>query len=66
MAATVPAAGLVYRTAHLRLRATRHQTDRCYKLLRAAGDLWAWLLDDNRQRLKHGQPPISNYQALCR
>jgi IS605 OrfB family transposase len=57
---------LVYRTAHLRLRATRHQTDRCYRLLRAAGDLWAWLLDDNRTRLKHDQPPITNYQALCR
>jgi putative transposase len=66
MAATVPAAGLVYRTAHLRLRATRHQTDRCYQLLRAAGDLWAWLLDDNRQRRQHDQPPITNYQQLCR
>jgi putative transposase len=66
MAATVPAAGLVHRTAHIRLRATRHQTDRCYKLLRAAGDLWAWLIDDNRQRWQHGQPPIANYQQLCR
>jgi putative transposase len=66
MAAIAPAAGLVYRTAHIRLRATRHQTDRCYRLLRAAGDVWAWLLDDNRQRLKHGQPPITNYQQLCR
>jgi hypothetical protein len=66
MATTVPAAGLVYRTAHIRLRATRHQTDRCYRLLRAAGDLWAWLLDNNRTRRQHGQPPIANYQALCR
>jgi IS605 OrfB family transposase len=66
MAAIAPTAGLVYRTAHIRLRATRHQTDRCYRLLRAAGDVWAWLLDDNRQRLKHGQPPITNYQQLCR
>jgi putative transposase len=57
---------LVHRTAHIRLRATRHQTDRCYQLLRAAGDLWAWLLDDNRQRRQQGQPPIANYQALCR
>jgi putative transposase len=65
MAATVPAAGLVHRTAHIRLRATRHQTDRCYKLLRAAGDLWAWLIDDNRQRWQR-QPPITNYQQLCR
>jgi hypothetical protein len=63
---TTPTPRLVHRTAHLRLRATPHQTDRCYRLLRAAGDLWAWLLDDNRQRLKHDQPPIANYQALCR
>jgi IS605 OrfB family transposase len=64
--AAAPTPRLVHRTAHLRLRATRHQADRCYRLLRAAGDLWAWLLDDNRTRLKHDQPPISNYQALCR
>jgi hypothetical protein len=40
MAAIAPTAGLVYRTAHIRLRATRHQTDHCYRLLRAAGDVW--------------------------
>jgi IS605 OrfB family transposase len=66
MAATASTTRLVHRTAHIRLRATRHQTDRCYKLLRAAGDLWAWLLDSNRERRQHGQPPIANYQALCR
>jgi IS605 OrfB family transposase len=67
-AMTTPAstARLVHRTAHIRLRATRHQTDRCYRLLRAAGDVWAWLLDDNRERRQHGQPPIANYQQLCR
>jgi IS605 OrfB family transposase len=63
---TTPTTRLVHRTAHLRLRATRHQTDRCYQLLRAAGDLWAWLLDSNRERRQHGQPPIANYQQLCR
>jgi putative transposase len=66
MAAAASTARLVHRTAHLRLRATRHQTDRCYKLLRAAGDLWAWLLDSNRQRLQQGEAPVANYQALCR
>jgi IS605 OrfB family transposase len=66
MAATVPAAGLVYRTAHIRLRATRHQADRCYRLLRAAGDLWAWLLDTNRTRRQKGDAPVANYQQLCR
>jgi putative transposase len=63
---TTPTSRLVHRTAHIRLRATRHQTDRCYRLLRAAGDLWAWLLDGNRERRQHGQPPIANYQQLCR
>jgi IS605 OrfB family transposase len=63
---TTPTPRLVHRTAHIRLRATRHQTDRCYRLLRAAGDVWAWLLDDNRTRRQHGQPPIANYQQLCR
>jgi putative transposase len=64
--ATTPTPRLVHRTAHIRLRATRHQTDRCYRLLRAGGDLWAWLLDSNRQRRQQDQPPIANYQQLCR
>jgi IS605 OrfB family transposase len=63
---TTPTPRLVHRTAHIRLRATRRQTDRCYRLLRAAGDVWAWLLDSNRTHRQHGQPPIANYQALCR
>jgi IS605 OrfB family transposase len=66
MATTAPAARLVHRTARIRLRATRHQTDRCYRLLRAAGDVWAWLLDSNRERHNQGEAPVSNYQALCR
>jgi IS605 OrfB family transposase len=66
MAARVPAARLVYRTSHIRLRVTCHQTDRCYQLLRSAGDVWAWLLDSNRERRQDGQPPVANYQALCR
>jgi IS605 OrfB family transposase len=57
---------LVHRTAHLRLRLTRRQARRCYRLLRSAGDVWAWLLDSNRQRHQQGQPAIGNYQALCR
>jgi IS605 OrfB family transposase len=56
----------VHRTAHLRLRVTRRQASRCYGLLRSAGDVWAWLLDSNRQRQQEGEPAISNYQALCR
>jgi IS605 OrfB family transposase len=57
---------LVHRTARIRLRVTRHQADRCYELLRSAGDLWAWLLDSNRQRTQQGLAPIVGYQALCR
>jgi IS605 OrfB family transposase len=57
---------LVHRTAHIRLRLTRGQVRRCYGLLGAAGDVWAWLLDTNRQRHQEGQPVISTYQALCR
>ena len=57
---------LVHRTARIRLQVTRHQADRCYGLLRSAGDVWAWLLDTNRQRVRHGLPPVVGYQALCR
>jgi hypothetical protein len=57
---------LVHRTARIRLQVTRHQADRCYGLLRSAGDVWAWLLDTNRQRVQHGLPPVVGYQALCR
>jgi IS605 OrfB family transposase len=60
------AARRVHRTAHLRLRVTHRQARRCYGLLRSAGDVWAWLLDSNRQRHQRDEPAISNYQALCR
>ena len=57
---------LVHRTAKVRLRLTRRQTRRCYGLLRSAGDVWAWLLDRNRQRHQQGDRPVTGYQALCR
>jgi hypothetical protein len=57
---------LVHRTAHIRLRLTRRQTDRCYGLLRSAGDIWAWLLDLNRQRRQQDALPVVGYPALCR
>jgi len=57
---------LVHRTARIRLRVTRHQADRCYGLMRSPGDLWAWLLDTNRERLEQGAAPIVGYQALPR
>jgi IS605 OrfB family transposase len=64
IASTAPR--LVHRTTHIRLRLTRRQIRRCYGLLRAAGDVWAWLLDTNRQRHQQGEPPVAGYQALCR
>jgi IS605 OrfB family transposase len=64
---TTPAAArLIYRTATIRLRLTRRQARRCYGLLRSAGDVWAWLLDSNRQRHQQGEDPVTRYQALCR
>jgi IS605 OrfB family transposase len=68
MTLTIPVgpSRLVHRTAAIRLRTTRYQADRCYGLLRSAGDVWAWLLDSNRQRWERGEQPLVNYQALCR
>src|SRR6266511_359425 len=57
---------LVLRTATIRLWATRRQAARCYGLLRSAGDVWAWLLDSNQQRVQQGDPPVTGYRALCR
>jgi IS605 OrfB family transposase len=66
MIASAAGPRLLHRTATIRLRSTRRQARRCYGLLRSAGDVWAWLLDTNRQRHQQGEPAISNYQALCR
>jgi hypothetical protein len=57
---------LVYRTCRIRLRVTRHQANRCFRLLRSAGDLWAWLIDCNRRRQRQDAAPLVGYQALCR
>ena len=64
MSASAPR--LVHRTATVRLRVTRRQAGRCYGLLRSAGDVWAWLLDSNRQRRQQGEQPVTGYRALCR
>ncbi len=57
---------VVHRTARICLRTTPAQAKRCYQLLRAAGDVWAWLLDSNRDRRQQGDPAVVGYQALCR
>jgi len=64
MSASAPR--LLHRTATVRLRVTRRQAGRCYGLLRSAGDVWAWLLDSNRQRRQQGEQPVTGYRALCR
>lgn len=56
----------VYRTARIALRPTRAQGKRLFGLLKSAGDVWAWLLDCNRQLRAWGDRPVVNYQALCR
>lgn len=56
----------VHRTARVALRLTRGQRRRCLGLMASGGDVWAWVLDCNRQLRAWGCPPVVNYQALCR
>ena len=56
----------VCRTARVRLRLTRAQRRRCIGLLRAAGDVWAGLIDYNRERLRRDAPPMADFLGLCR
>jgi putative transposase len=66
MTAIAPQPRLVHRRARIRLTVTRRQAERCYALMRSAGDVWAWLLDMNRMRTQQGLAPVTNYQMLCR
>jgi transposase len=66
MAASSSNPQVVHRTTRICLRTTPAQANRCYRLLRAAGDVWAWLLDSNRHRRQQGDPAVVGYQALCR
>ena len=56
----------VHRTARIARRTTRAQRRRCYGLLRSAGDVWAWVIDCNRQLREWHCPQVTNFQALCR
>src|SRR5579859_6008534 len=58
--------GVVVRTARVGLRVTPGQARRCFGLLRAGGDVWAWVLDCNRTLRSWRYPPVVSYQALCR
>jgi IS605 OrfB family transposase len=56
----------VHRTARIALRTTPAQRQRCYGLLRSAGDVWAWVIDCNRQLREWRCPQVANFPALCR
>jgi IS605 OrfB family transposase len=56
----------VYRIARIALRTTPAQRRRCYGLLRSAGDVWAWVIDCNRQLCEWHYPQVANFSALCR
>jgi hypothetical protein len=66
-----PGMGLVHRTARVRLRVTRGQARRCYGLLRAGGDVWAALIDVNRERFRGGArremtgAPLGELARVC-
>src|SRR6266496_3529147 len=57
---------VVHRTARIGLRLTRAQRQRCFGLLRSAGDVWACLIEINAWRRRHDARPVAGYQQLCR
>ncbi|XVV10556.1 RNA-guided endonuclease InsQ/TnpB family protein [Actinoplanes sp. CA-131856] len=57
---------VVHRTARIGLRLTRAQRQRCFGLLRSAGDVWACVLEVNSWRRRRGDAPAAGYQELCR
>ncbi|MET7399323.1 transposase [Dactylosporangium sp. NPDC005572] len=57
---------VVCRTARVGLRLTGAQRDRCFGLLRSAGDVWACVLELNAWRRRRRDAPLVSYQALCR
>ena len=57
---------VMHRTARAGLRLTRGQRRRLARLLVAAGDVWACVLELNAWRRTRQDPPLVSYQALCR
>ncbi|HTJ38688.1 MAG TPA: transposase, partial [Dactylosporangium sp.] len=57
---------VVYRTARVGLRLTAGQRQRCFGLLRSAGDVWACVVEVNAWRRQRRDAPLASYQALCR
>ena len=57
---------MVHRTARIGLRLTRAQRQRCFGLLRSAGDVWACVLEINQWRRRRDDRPVAGFQQLCR
>jgi hypothetical protein len=57
---------VVYRTARVGVRVTGGQRERCFGLLRCAGDVWACVLEVNGWRRRRQAAPLAGYQELCR
>ncbi len=57
---------MVHRTARIGLRLTRAQRQRCFGLLRSAGDVWACVLEINTWRRRHDARPVAGFHELCR
>jgi len=57
---------VVYRTARVGLRVTQGQRQRCFGLLRSAGDVWSCVLELNAWRRQRRDVPLAGYQQLCR
>ena len=55
-----------HRTARIALRTTPAQRRRGYGLHRSAGDVWAWVIECNRQLREWHCPQVANFAALCR
>src|SRR5260370_12802319 len=62
-----PDAGqVVYRITRVGVRVTPVQRERCFGLLRCAGDVWACVLEINGWRRRRHDAPLASYQELCR
>src|SRR5215467_2815058 len=59
-------APVVYRTVRVGLRVTRAQWQRCFGLLRSAGDVWVCVLGLGAWHRRRRDRPVAGYQQLCR
>jgi putative transposase len=56
---------MVMRSAKIALHVHGTRRRRCFGLLVAGGDVWAWVLDCNAALRAWRKPPVVNYQHLC-